>query len=179
MTLRCALYIRVSTTRQEEKGFSLDWQRKNLPEIAKTKKWKAGRNDIYDEGSQSEETIVERPQFQKLLDNAGKGKYDIVLVSELERLSRAQYSKDWGVIGDTFRSHNVKVATPYQTFNINEVEDDFMFSLFGLLSKREKQKLLLRCQTHLQFHSLQIPLQLLHFLWPALCTQLKTCEGYV
>ncbi len=104
------------------------------------------KNDLYDEGSRSGETIVERPQFQKLLENVGKGKYDIALVSELERLSRAQYSKDWGVIGDTFRSNNVKVATPYQIFDINEVEDDFMFSLFGLLSKREKQKLLLRCQ---------------------------------
>lgn len=118
MTARCAVYIRVSITKQEEKGFSLDWERKNLLEIAKPKKRKVGKNDIYDEGGQSGETIVERPQFQKLLGNAGKGKYDIVLVSELERLSRAQYSKDWGIIGDTFRSHHVKVATPYQTFDI-------------------------------------------------------------
>ena len=146
MKLRCAVYIRVSTVQQEEKGFSLDWQRKNLLEIAKTKGWSVAKNDFYDEGSQSGETIIERPQFQKLLENIKKQKYDIVLVSELERLSRAQYSKDWGIIGDTFRTHHVKVATPYQIFDINEVEDDFMFSLFGLLSKREKQKLLLRCQ---------------------------------
>lgn len=146
MKLRCALYIRVSTVQQEEKGFSLDWQRKHLVEIAKTKGWKLGFSDIYDEGSQSGETIIERPKFQQLLNNINKQRYDVVLVSELERLSRAQYSKDWGIIGDTFRTHHVKVATPYQIFDINEVEDDFMFSLFGLLSKREKQKLLLRCQ---------------------------------
>ena len=146
MKLRCAIYVRVSTVRQEEKGFSLDWQRKNLLEIARDKDWKITKQDIYDEGSQSGETIVERPKFQKLLEQIQKRKYDVVLVSELERLSRAQYSKDWGIIGDTFRSYNIKVATPYQIFNINEVEDDFMFSLFGLLSKREKQKLLLRCQ---------------------------------
>src|SRR5437899_3352125 len=139
MNERCAIYIRVSTAKQEEKGFSLDWQRKNLPEVARSKEWKVGKSDIFDEGSQSGETIVERPQFRRLLENLKKGKYDVVLVSELERLSRAQYSQDWGIIGDTFRSQNVKVATPHQTLDINEVEDDFMFGLFGLLSKREKQ----------------------------------------
>ena len=70
IAMRCAIYIRVSTAKQEEKGFSLDWQRKTLPQIAKEKGWESGKSDIYDEGSQSGETIIERPRFQKLLESS-------------------------------------------------------------------------------------------------------------
>ena len=85
--MRCAIYIRVSTVAQKEKGFSLDWQRKNLIDLAKTKDWKLEKRDMFDEGRQSGETISERPIFQKLLKAIGEGRYEKLLqASEIKFL---------------------------------------------------------------------------------------------
>lgn len=137
---RCAIYLRVSTKKQAEK-YSLPTQRKILGDICKKRGWKPV---LYDEGAASGETIRERPVMQRLLADAAEGKLDLVLVVETERLCRASDLRDWATITTTLRDAGVKVATPERIFDLGAAEDDFESDLRGILSKREKRKLLER-----------------------------------
>jgi site-specific DNA recombinase len=138
--MNCAIYIRVSTEHQREK-FSLSSQEKILMEYAKTKQWDYV---LYDEGAGSGETLENRPQMMKLLQDAREKKFDVCLVIELERLSRDEDLFDWLTIKKTFRDSKIKIATPNQTYDLSDDEDDFLSDLFGALAKREKKKLLKR-----------------------------------
>jgi len=138
--MNCAIYIRVSTEKQREK-FSLPSQEKILIEYAKSRGWEY---ILYNEGVGSGETLVDRPQMMKLLGDATAKKFDVCLVIELERLSRDVDLFDWLTIKKTFRDSKIKIATPNQTYDLSDDEDDFLSDLFGALSKREKKKLLKR-----------------------------------
>ncbi len=138
--MTCAIYIRVSTERQREK-FSLPAQEKILVEYAKTKEWDY---IFYNEGAGSGETLENRPQIMRLLGDAKAKKFDVCLVIELERLSRDEDLFDWLTIKKTFRDNKIKIATPNQTYDLSDDEDDFLSDLFGALAKREKKKLLKR-----------------------------------
>ena len=138
--MNCAIYTRVSTEKQREK-FSLPSQLKILAEYAKFKTWDYV---IYDEGAGSGETLENRPQILKLLEDARAKKFDVCLVIELERLSRDEDLFDWLTIKKVFRDNNIKIATPNQTYDLRDDEDDFLSDLFGALAKREKKKLLKR-----------------------------------
>jgi site-specific DNA recombinase len=136
----CAIYIRVSTEKQREK-FSLPSQEKILIEFVKSKGWDY---ILYNEGAGSGETLENRPQMMKLLEDAKVKKFDVCLVIELERLSRDEDLFDWLTIKKTFRDNKIKIATPNQTYDLSDDEDDFLSDLFGALAKREKKKLLKR-----------------------------------
>lgn len=138
--MNCAIYIRVSTEKQREK-FSLPAQLKILTEYAKSKVW---NYTIYDEGAGSGETLENRPQMLKLLEDARAKKFDVCLVIELERLSRDEDLFDWLTIKKIFRDNSIKIATPNQIYDLADDEDDFLSDLFGALAKREKKKLLKR-----------------------------------
>ena len=138
--MTCAIYIRVSTEKQREK-FSLSAQEKILIEYAKTKGWDY---ILYNEGAGSGETLENRPQMLRLLQDAKEKKFEVCLVIELERLSRDEDLFDWLTIKKTFRDNKIKIATPNQTYDLSDDEDDFLSDLFGALAKREKKKLLKR-----------------------------------
>jgi len=138
--MNCAIYIRVSTEKQREK-FSLSSQEKILIEYTKSKGWDY---ILYNEGAGSGETLENRPQMMKLLQDARDKKFEICLVIELERLSRDEDLFDWLTIKKTFRDNKIKIATPNQTYDLSDDEDDFLSDLFGALAKREKKKLLKR-----------------------------------
>ena len=135
--MNCAIYIRVSTEKQREK-FSLPSQLKILTEYAKFKAWDY---IIYDEGAGSGETLENRPQMLKLLDDARENKFNVCLVIELERLSRDEDLFDWLTIKKVFRDNGIKIATPNQTYDLTDDEDDFLSDLFGALAQRETKKL--------------------------------------
>ncbi len=92
----------------------------------------------------SAETISARPVMQRLLADVAAGRIDMVAVVEMERLCRASDLRDWATITTTFREAGALVSTPERTFNLETAEDDFEADLRGILSKREKRKLLER-----------------------------------
>jgi site-specific DNA recombinase len=138
--VRAALYVRVSTQAQAER-WSLPAQRKILVNLAERRGWEGV---LYDEGGASAETIAARPVMQQLLADVAAGRIDMVAVVEMERLCRASDLRDWATITTTLREAGVLVSTPERTFNLETAEDDFEADLRGILSKREKRKLLER-----------------------------------
>lgn len=97
---------------------------------------------IYEE-MVSGESIADRPEMQKLLQEVEAGEYDGVLVMEVERLARGK-TKDQGEVAEAFFNSETLIVTPTKTYDpTNEFDEEyFEFSLF--MSRREYKTILRR-----------------------------------
>ncbi|MET0039600.1 MAG: recombinase family protein, partial [Dehalococcoides mccartyi] len=86
-TKRAVAYVRVSSASQVE-GYSLDAQERLFTELCKNRGWQTVR--IYREEGKSAhvDSIHKRPVFRKLLEDAAKNEFEIVVVHTLDRWSR-------------------------------------------------------------------------------------------
>ena len=94
----------------------------------------------------SGETISARPKMQQLLIEVMQGKWDGVLVMEIERLARGD-TKDQGTVAEAFKFSNTQIITPIKTYDpSNEFDEEyFEFNLF--MSRREYKTINRRIQT--------------------------------
>ena len=137
---KAVIYCRVSTKLQVEK-YSLPAQEKILREcIFKEGYELAG---VYIDAGISGERIVNRPEFQRLLLDAEEKKFQAVWVVDQDRLSRGDLT-DLAYIKKIFKENNIQLCTPYQKLSLEDVDDDFISDLFGILAKRERLKMLQR-----------------------------------
>ncbi len=85
---RVAAYVRVSTTEQKLHGLSLDAQRMKLTEYAEENGMKIV--DWYvDEGVSGRKLIRNRPELQRMIQDAEKGKFDRIIFIKLDRFFRS------------------------------------------------------------------------------------------
>lgn len=85
---RCAAYIRVSTTEQKLHGLSLDAQRDKLKEYAnshglKIVEW------YEDEGVSGRKLIKNRPELQRMINDAKKKEFERIIFIKLDRFFRS------------------------------------------------------------------------------------------
>lgn len=132
------IYCRVSTSRQER--WSPAGQERALVAHAEREGW---RYEVHHETG-SGETISGRPVFRSLLERIAAGGVGVLLVIEFERLCRAQDLAELAKIKTVCRAAGCVVATPAQALDLSDADDDFLHTLFGALSVREKQKMLAR-----------------------------------
>ncbi len=94
----------------------------------------------------SGESIANRPQMRQLLADVAAGKYQGVLVMEVERLARGD-TMDQATVANTFRFSNTLIITPFKIYDPNNSMDEeyFEFSLF--MSRREYKTIVRRMQT--------------------------------
>lgn len=83
--MRAAVYVRVSTDKPEQKD-SLVYQKQYFEHYIKEKGWEV--YDFYVDVKTG--TVENRDGFKKMLDDAQKGVFDIILAKELSRLARNQ-----------------------------------------------------------------------------------------
>ena len=85
--MRAVAYIRVSDLSQVE-GKSLDAQERLFQELCRNRGWDAVR--VYREEGVSAhlDSIRKRPVFRQLLDQSGRGLFDVVVVHTLDRWAR-------------------------------------------------------------------------------------------
>lgn len=83
---KVAIYIRVSTKKQVEEGYSLEAQKERLLKLCETNGYVVYK--IYaDEGKSGKDT--NRPAFQLMMEDMKKGEFDKILVMKLDRISRS------------------------------------------------------------------------------------------
>ena len=82
--LRLAIYARVSTEEQRE-GQTIDSQISELERFAREKGWLIA-GTYKDEGWSG--GVMERPELDRLRDDAQKGVFDAVLINDVDRLAR-------------------------------------------------------------------------------------------
>ena len=80
--------------------------------------------------------------MQRLLNDVSDGKWEGVLVMEIERLARGDTS-DQGIVTKTFTYSNTLIITPMKTFNPTDEFDQEYFE-FGLYMSRREYKTIKR-----------------------------------
>ncbi len=93
----------------------------------------------------SGESIAARPQMQRLLAEIEQGRWQGVLVMEVERLARGN-TIDQGMVAQAFQYSGAKIITPVKTYDpANEFDQEyFEFGLF--MSRREYKTINRRMQ---------------------------------
>lgn len=94
----------------------------------------------------SGETISARPKMQQLLIEVMQGKWDSVLVMEIERLARGD-TKDQGTVAEAFKFSGTKIITPVKTYDPNNEFDEEYFEFNLFMSRREYKTINRRIQT--------------------------------
>ena len=85
--MRVAIYARVSSEEQVE-GFSLDAQLRACRKFCADNGWTIIEEYIEEGRSARTENIKKRPQFKKMMEDAERGLFDVVLVHKLDRFAR-------------------------------------------------------------------------------------------
>lgn len=83
-----AAYVRVSTTEQKLHGLSLDAQKMKLTEYAEAHGMKIVEWYM-DEGVSARKLIRKRPELQRMIQDAEKGKFDRIIFIKLDRFFRS------------------------------------------------------------------------------------------
>lgn len=83
LTTRVALYARVSSEEQKE-GQTIDSQVAELERFARERAWQIA-GTYKDEGWSG--AILARPALDELRDEASKGKFNAVLINDVDRLA--------------------------------------------------------------------------------------------
>ncbi len=125
--LRVALYVRVSTNKQEEAG-THESQIHELEERAVLEGWS---HVLYPEPGVSGETLQARPIMRGLLDDVRAGQFDAVAVVALDRLCRSQNLDQWGAIANTLKEAGVQVIARGSVFDLSDPQQAFMFTILG------------------------------------------------
>lgn len=142
--MRCAIYPRVSTDRQRERH-TIDSQLRILPEHAERQGWTVLDPRRYVDDGKSGEDVVGRPGFTKLLDDAARGLIDVVLVIDLDRVTRSRKSAEGALIFDQLREYGVKLATPSQgIIDLDDEDQDLLVQIKREVAKWEKRKIVRR-----------------------------------
>lgn len=141
--MTCCIYLRKSRADFEAEargeGETLAKHRAALLDFAKKRDITVGA--IYEE-IVSGETIAARPVMQKLLAEVSEGKWDGVLVMEVERLARGD-TMDQGLVAQTFKYSDTLIITPIKTYDPNNEFDEEYFE-FGLFMSRREYKTIRR-----------------------------------
>ena len=132
--MRIAIYLRVSTDIQVEDGYSLRAQRATLIEYCKINEYTV--SDIYmDEGISAKDT--NRPQLQRLLDDATKGLFDAVLVHKFDRFTRSV--KDLYELLDYLKRHSVSFISKQEKFDTSTAMGMAMLGMLGVFAQFERE----------------------------------------
>ena len=129
-----AIYLRVSSQGQVEKGLSLVAQKKACVAIAERNGW---TYEVYaDEGiSAAHEVLDELHALREVLSLVEEGKVEYVVTTEIDRLSRNENTLL--LIKNTFAKNNVKVQTLNQLFDFNNGQDQLITTIFGAIAQFE------------------------------------------
>lgn len=90
----------------------------------------------------SGESLQDRPEALRLLDDVCARKYAGVLVVEVERLARGN-TRDQGEVADAFQISDTKIITPVKVYDPNDEFDQEYFE-FGLFMSRREYKTIRR-----------------------------------
>lgn len=134
MKLRVALYLRASTVKQTEEGYSLDYQRDILYNYVKAREWEIVGE--YEDAGESGRTI-KRPAFNKMMEDAKNHKFETVLVYKLDRFSRSL--QDLINVINLLKEQNVYVWSVTQSYDERTPEGRLMRNMLGSFAQFESE----------------------------------------
>ena len=137
---RVALYLRVSTNRQDIEGYSIPLQRERLIAYCKAKGWVVA--GIFVDPGHSGSTL-DRPGITQLIDGVEAGKFDIVLVYKLDRLSRSQKDTLF-LIEDVFMANETDFVSMQESFDTSTIYGRAMVGILSVFAQMERETIVER-----------------------------------
>lgn len=107
--LRAAIYARVSSSGQKERH-TIESQLRDAPAYAKQQGWLEVGRYIDDGRSAKAGKLEKRDGFTRLIADANRGMFDVVVVVAVDRLTRSEDQTERGAILGAFQRAGVKVA---------------------------------------------------------------------
>lgn len=132
---RVAIYIRVSTARQDLEGYSIPLQKERLIAYCKAKGWVVA-GVFMDPGHSG--SSLERPGMLQLIDGVEAGRFDVVLVYKLDRLSRSQKDTLF-LIEDVFMSNGVDFVSMQESFDTTTIYGRAMVGILSVFAQMERE----------------------------------------
>ncbi len=132
---RVAIYIRVSTARQDQEGYSIPLQKERLIAYCKAKGWVVAGMFI-DPGHSG--SSMDRPGIVSLMQGIDAGKYDVVLVYKLDRLSRSQKDTLY-LIEDVFMANGVDFVSMQESFDTTTIYGRAMVGILSVFAQMERE----------------------------------------
>ena len=123
-------YVRTSTFLQES---SVEAQREKIKKYCQAKGWKLLK--IYtDEGKSG--SNIKRPAWQKLIAERDEHKFDVLVFTKLDRISRSL--SDLLLIVAEFEKENVKISSIDDNIDTQGAQGRLMLSIMGAFSEFER-----------------------------------------
>lgn len=132
---KAVLYIRVSTRRQDQEGYSIPLQKERLIAYCKAKGWVVA-GIFVDPGHSG--SSLERPGIERLMAGVEAGKYDVVLVYKLDRLSRSQKDTLY-LIEDVFMANGVDFVSMQESFDTSTIYGRAMVGILSVFAQMERE----------------------------------------
>lgn len=134
ITIKCAIYTRVSTEEQAKEGYSLEAQEDRLRVLARSFDWAVYK--IYsDEGFSAKNR--NRPALKQMMIDAKIQKFNTVLVYKIDRLSRSL--KDLIEIVLELSKSEVGFKSSTEMIDTTTAEGRLMFHQFGSFAQYERE----------------------------------------
>ena len=137
MQKRVFIYVRVSTNKQAEEGYSIAQQIERLQKYCEAMGWilvKVYTDDGYSGGD------LERPAMKQMIKEIEKGAADIVLVDKLDRLSRSQFDTLY-MIQKVFDPNNVGFVSRAESFDTSTPFGKAMVGILAVFAELERSRI--------------------------------------
>lgn len=146
-----AKYIRVSTDKQREEGYSIDIQKERLgnyvrsmfPESEYQVEYREYVDDGYSGGS------LDRPAMKRLIEDVKNGIVTHVVVIKLDRLSRSQKDTLY-LIEDVFLPHNTAFISMGESFNTATAFGRAVVGILSVFAQLERENIYERTRSGMQ-----------------------------
>lgn len=132
---KVAIYVRVSTARQDQEGYSVPLQKERLIAFCKAKGWVVAGLFI-DPGHSG--SSLDRPDMLRLIDGVKAGKFDVVLVYKLDRLSRSQKDTLF-LIEDVFMANGCDFVSMQESFDTSTIYGRAMVGILSVFAQMERE----------------------------------------
>lgn len=134
--MRVALYPRVSGHEQED-NYSIPEQIKRMKAYCEARGWMVYK--IYTDSGFTGSNL-ERPGLQALIKDAENGKFDMVLVYKLDRLSRSQKDTLY-LIEDVFDKHDVFFTSITENFDTSTPTGKAFLGILAVFAQFEREQI--------------------------------------
>lgn len=130
-----AIYCRVSSEDQVINGHSLSEQEERLRKLCEYKEYKIAGLYI-DKGLSAKD--VNRPQFQRMLDDVKSGKINRIVALKLDRVTRS--IKDLEELVQFLENHKCSLECAYEEINTSNANGRFFVRMLTVLSQLEIER---------------------------------------